>query len=219
MAPWYGQQTILHGDKLTRRKTTGWDNPLRLQGQYADIETGLHFNRQRYYDASLGAFITQDPLRLGAGINLYAYAPNPYAWIDPYGLSCSWDARVGRWRNRQTGRFQRLPNDPSELVHNGRIDYRDVQTWANAHGLPNNWTPSSNFPAGGFRYNVPGGGSTHGHGINPTAVANFPGSNSATGPTASMRNSAGQNFRTDGTWGTFGSDPNGAHIPMDNSPY
>ena len=30
------------------------DNPIRLQGQYQDWETGLHYNRYRYYDATVG---------------------------------------------------------------------------------------------------------------------------------------------------------------------
>src|SRR5690606_13297376 len=34
----------------------GTANPLRLQGQYADPETGLYYNRHRYYDPHAGAF-------------------------------------------------------------------------------------------------------------------------------------------------------------------
>ncbi len=62
-------------------------NPLRLQGQYEDAETGLAFNRHRYFDARLGQFVSQDPMRLMAGSHLYAYAPNPFGWIDPLGLN------------------------------------------------------------------------------------------------------------------------------------
>jgi RHS repeat-associated protein len=60
--------------------------PLRLQGQYADEETGLHYNFIRYYDPSMGQFISRDPLRLDAGSNLYRFAPNIWNWIDPLGL-------------------------------------------------------------------------------------------------------------------------------------
>ena len=59
---------------------------LRFQGQYADEETGLHYNRFRYYDPRVGRFTTQDPISLAGGINLYQYAPNPVGWVDPYGL-------------------------------------------------------------------------------------------------------------------------------------
>uniref|UniRef100_UPI003978B430 RHS repeat domain-containing protein n=1 Tax=Pseudomonas sp. S1(2024) TaxID=3390191 RepID=UPI003978B430 len=55
----------------------------RFQGQYVDSETGLHYNTFRYYDPEAGRLITQDPVGLGGGINLYQYAPNVTAWIDP----------------------------------------------------------------------------------------------------------------------------------------
>lgn len=74
-----------------RGVTGSTDNPLRLQGQYADDETGLHYNRYRYFDPELGQFLSQDPLGLAAGTNPYAYAPNVFAWIDPLGLACLLD--------------------------------------------------------------------------------------------------------------------------------
>lgn len=62
-------------------------NPIRFQGQYHDHETGLHYNRHRYYDPGVGRFISQDPIGLAGGLNLYAYAPNPVGWVDPSGLT------------------------------------------------------------------------------------------------------------------------------------
>ncbi|EKT4525033.1 RHS domain-containing protein, partial [Pseudomonas putida] len=62
---------------------------LRFQGQYYDQETCLHYNLFRYYEPELGRFITQDPLGILGGDNLYAYAPNPISWVDPAGLSPS----------------------------------------------------------------------------------------------------------------------------------
>jgi RHS repeat-associated protein len=61
---------------------------LRFQGQYLDRETGLHYNTFRYYDPDVGRFINQDPIGLFGGTNLYAYAPNPVTWIDPWGWAC-----------------------------------------------------------------------------------------------------------------------------------
>ncbi|MFJ3485590.1 RHS repeat-associated core domain-containing protein [Pseudomonas sp. NPDC090202] len=58
---------------------------LRFQGQYFDEETGLHYNTFRYYDPEVGRFITQDPIGLDGGTNLYRYTPNPNIWIDPWG--------------------------------------------------------------------------------------------------------------------------------------
>jgi RHS repeat-associated protein len=60
--------------------------PFRMKGQYADSESGLHYNLYRYYDASAGRFTTRDPLGIAAGSNLYRYGPNPISWLDPFGL-------------------------------------------------------------------------------------------------------------------------------------
>ncbi|QCT21066.1 type IV secretion protein Rhs [Jejubacter calystegiae] len=62
------------------------NQPLRYAGQYADSETGLHYNLFRYYDPGVGRFTTQDPIGLQGGLNLYQYAPNPLGWVDPLGL-------------------------------------------------------------------------------------------------------------------------------------
>ncbi|AMT87482.1 hypothetical protein AYO71_07975 [Pseudomonas koreensis] len=63
------------------------DNPLRFQGQYFDAETGLHYNRHRYYNPGTGRFLTPDPIKLAGGLNSYQYVPNPTGWVDPLGLS------------------------------------------------------------------------------------------------------------------------------------
>ncbi|WDG76999.1 DUF6531 domain-containing protein [Pseudomonas chlororaphis] len=65
----------------------GVNNPIRFLGQYHDHETGLHYNRYRYYDPMVGRFISQDPISYAGGWNLYAYAPNPVDWTDPFGLT------------------------------------------------------------------------------------------------------------------------------------
>ncbi|WP_277422876.1 RHS repeat-associated core domain-containing protein, partial [Pseudomonas viridiflava] len=64
------------------------DNPLRFQGQYFDAETGLHYNRHRYYNPGTGRFLTPDPIKLAGGLNNYQYVPNPTGWVDPLGLEC-----------------------------------------------------------------------------------------------------------------------------------
>ena len=62
--------------------------PIRFQGQSFDTETGLHYNRFRYFDPDMGMFTTRDPIGLLGGNNVFQYAPNPTGWIDPFGLSC-----------------------------------------------------------------------------------------------------------------------------------
>ncbi|UNT14708.1 MULTISPECIES: RHS repeat-associated core domain-containing protein [Pseudomonas] len=64
-------------------------NPIRLQGQYFDPETALHYNRHRYYSPQTTKFISKDPIGFDGGINVYEYAPNPIEWIDPLGLTKS----------------------------------------------------------------------------------------------------------------------------------
>ncbi|MBO0492300.1 RHS repeat-associated core domain-containing protein [Pseudomonas sp. Marseille-Q1929] len=67
---------------------------LRFQGQYLDRETGLHFNTFRFYDPDVGRFTTPDPIGLAGGINAYTYADNPFAWVDPLGLTCANNGKV-----------------------------------------------------------------------------------------------------------------------------
>ena len=47
--------------------------PFRYQGQYEDEETGLCYNRFRYYDPQSGQYISQDPIRLAGGMPMYSY--------------------------------------------------------------------------------------------------------------------------------------------------
>jgi RHS repeat-associated protein len=65
-------------------------NNIRFQGQYFDGETGLHYNRYRYYSPYVGRFISKDPIGLLGGYNLYQYGPSPVGWIDPLGLMSEW---------------------------------------------------------------------------------------------------------------------------------
>lgn len=64
--------------------------PLRLQGQYFDEETRLHYNFHRYYDPAVGSFISKDPVGLYASDNLYKFKNNILQWVDLLGLECKW---------------------------------------------------------------------------------------------------------------------------------
>jgi RHS repeat-associated protein len=74
----YGELRDLEGDRLAC--------PFRWPGQYEDAETGLYYNRARYYDPEAGTYISQDPSDLSAGLRLYAYVNDPTTWVDPLGL-------------------------------------------------------------------------------------------------------------------------------------
>ena len=76
--------------------------PFLYQGQYLDTETGLAYNRFRYYSPETGAYISQDPIRLEAGLtNLYAYVHDVNAWVDPWGLN---NIKTGAGRTHVTYR-------------------------------------------------------------------------------------------------------------------
>jgi RHS repeat-associated protein len=65
-------------------------NPFQFTGRDFDPATGLRYYRARYYDSSVGRFISEDPTGFqGSGSNFYAYAANnPPNWTDPTGLLC-----------------------------------------------------------------------------------------------------------------------------------
>ncbi|WP_353172200.1 RHS repeat-associated core domain-containing protein, partial [Acinetobacter rudis] len=60
---------------------------IRFQGQYYDQETGLHYNRYRYYEPHSARYIGKDPIGLDGGINTSAYVGDPNQWVDPMGLT------------------------------------------------------------------------------------------------------------------------------------
>jgi RHS repeat-associated protein len=76
------------------------ENRLRYAAREYDSETGLYYNRARYYDPVLRRFVSEDPIGLAGGMNLYAYTGNaPLGTRDPFGLSDEeWELEC-----RQTG--------------------------------------------------------------------------------------------------------------------
>ncbi|MGN8278645.1 RNase A-like domain-containing protein, partial [Pseudomonas sp. SMN5] len=52
-------------------------------------ESGLHYNRHRYYNPETGRYLTPDPSKLAGGLNGYRYTLNPTGWVDPLGLACN----------------------------------------------------------------------------------------------------------------------------------
>jgi len=89
-------------------------------GHVQDADTGLTYMQQRYYDPSLGRFLSVDPVAtrpIGDNFNRYWYANNnPYTNVDPDGRECNGNgcwvttlereaAASGNWREyyRQAG--------------------------------------------------------------------------------------------------------------------
>ncbi|WP_399932923.1 DUF6531 domain-containing protein [Streptomyces kanamyceticus] len=115
---WHSRAT-LWGRTSWNREATAY-TPLRFPGQYADPETGLHYNFFRHYDPDTARYTTPDPFGLVPAPNPVAYTHNPQTWSDPLGLvpkAClidryKWDgsARFGKLDdlNRPTGVFASL---------------------------------------------------------------------------------------------------------------
>ena len=85
---WFGNYTGWGRLKEETKVTDSAYQPFRLQNQYADRETGLHYNFFRYYEPDAGRFVNQDPIGLYGGDNLYRFSSNIQIWIDPLGLAC-----------------------------------------------------------------------------------------------------------------------------------
>ena len=85
---WFGNYTGWGRLKEETKVTQTAHQPFRLQNQYADRETGLHYNFFRYYEPDAGRFVNQDPIGLSGGDNLYRFSSNIQIWIDPLGLAC-----------------------------------------------------------------------------------------------------------------------------------
>ncbi|WP_329956858.1 RHS repeat-associated core domain-containing protein, partial [Yersinia pseudotuberculosis] len=99
--------------------------PLRMQGQYYDTESGLHYNRYRYYDPACGVFISQDPIGLKGGLNPYQFAVNTLGWVDPLGL---WKKR------RNNGQFAKKPGRKKKKCELSDKHNNDLDTETPAKG-------------------------------------------------------------------------------------
>ncbi|MFA0809928.1 RHS repeat-associated core domain-containing protein [Microbulbifer epialgicus] len=91
------------------------EQPIRFQGQYFDEETGLHYNRFRYYDPQVGEFTQQDPIGLLGGANNYRYVPNPLGWIDPFGLQAD--------KKKKCSKLGSSVPDKPEVIIRGTVDF------------------------------------------------------------------------------------------------
>lgn len=73
------------------------DCPIRFQGQWADAETGLLYNRFRHYDPLSAHYVSRDAIGFAGGLRLFGYVVNPLAFVDPLGLACNLNAPVGQY--------------------------------------------------------------------------------------------------------------------------
>lgn len=72
------------GNSLSSTGNT--DNPFRFTARELDAETGLYYYRARYYDPTIGRFISEDPVGFTGNKDVYRYAENsPVNETDPSG--------------------------------------------------------------------------------------------------------------------------------------
>ena len=76
---------------------------IRFQGQYYDHETGLHYNRYRYYEPHSARYVSKDPIGLFGGLNNSSYVNDPNQWVDPMGLAGIWTNGKGAYSDRKEG--------------------------------------------------------------------------------------------------------------------
>ena len=60
--------------------------PFKYQGQYYDSEVELCYNRFRYYHPEIGRYVSQDPIKLLGGFNIFAYVGDTNASMDILGV-------------------------------------------------------------------------------------------------------------------------------------
>ncbi|MFL7329984.1 AHH domain-containing protein [Escherichia coli] len=103
---WGREEGINKGDAPTCR--------LRFPGQYEDTESGLYYNRFRYYDCETGQYISSDPIGLLGGINPYGYVRNSLELIDPWGL----DSKRARLLKQKGFQEHHIISDKNSLTKN-----------------------------------------------------------------------------------------------------
>ncbi|MEI7325956.1 RHS repeat-associated core domain-containing protein, partial [Pectobacterium carotovorum] len=86
---WQAPKSTLWGQRPGSAEDPA-DPGLGFAGQYRDTESGLCYNRFRYYDPAGGCYISPDPIGVLGGESNYGYVHNPVCWVDPFGLAgCS----------------------------------------------------------------------------------------------------------------------------------
>ncbi|MFB6855959.1 DUF6531 domain-containing protein [Streptomyces sp. NPDC056341] len=92
---WYKRSTVW--GITTRNRDAQAHTPLRFPGQYADPETGLHYNLNRHYDPETARYVSADPLGLVPAPNPAAYVVNPFTFMDPEGLVAKGCTQESGW--------------------------------------------------------------------------------------------------------------------------
>ena len=109
--------------------------PFKYQGQYEDAETGLYYNRFRYYDSRTGNYISQDPIGLAGGNpTFYGYVFNSNIELDILGLIIVYRALNGKQEEQALNNTSIQPKNSSanysiqEHIDNGNLETQYIST-------------------------------------------------------------------------------------------
>ncbi|WP_226888168.1 RHS repeat-associated core domain-containing protein, partial [Pectobacterium aquaticum] len=89
---------------------------LRYQGQLFDAETGLYYNRHRYFDPETAQYLSADPIGLGGGIRPQGYVHNPLEWIDPLGL----DKKDPKFRSKSA---EEMADELADKINKNSVNF------------------------------------------------------------------------------------------------
>ncbi|WNT83055.1 putative deoxyribonuclease RhsA [Escherichia coli] len=209
---WRPGQTSLWGLALSLPADTGYPDPrgeldpeanpgLLYAGQWQDVESGLCYNRFRYYEPETGMYLVSDPLGLQGGEQTYRYVPNPLGYVDPLGLAICPVMYDWYKYNRSQGMtaaqaHQAIKNASPQDV----LNYALHRQGLSGHNYPIKF--KEKFTVGNYKYEV------RAHDVNPTAPA---GSNSANGPIYRIgRSQSGTNPATNQGYGWEYGSPDGS---------
>uniref|UniRef100_UPI00139B5881 RHS repeat-associated core domain-containing protein n=1 Tax=Aeromonas salmonicida TaxID=645 RepID=UPI00139B5881 len=122
---WQPAKASLWGHRLSKHADNR-DPGLAFAGQLRDDESGLCYNRFRYYDPQGACYISPDPIGILGGENNYGYVNNPLGWIDPLGLAgCGADAKKLRENMEAAGKV--APSYKNSAHHIVMSNSKDVR--------------------------------------------------------------------------------------------
>ncbi|MFP1734159.1 RHS repeat-associated core domain-containing protein, partial [Lonsdalea quercina] len=139
---WQAPKATLWGQRAVA-ETESADPGLAFAGQLRDSESGLCYNRFRYYDPAGGGYISPDPIGVLGGESNYGYVQNPNTWVDPLGLSkCGTFTKnpddihfMQSSIKNQTGEYTVLDN--AAALRNGTLkptDLSAIKIWQDLNG-------------------------------------------------------------------------------------
>jgi len=105
-------------------------NPYKFSTRYHDIETGLVYYGQRYYDPKTGRFINRDPIEEAGGMNLYAFVGNnPIQNVDVLGQDGDWAFEKTKCYAQSDGTFICVDDDVVDMGTFTVTAHRSTAQW------------------------------------------------------------------------------------------